>query len=893
MAQNRVYTESVVTLNNAEANARLEETRAKAAQVRQEMARLAQEKGINSKEFKTAQKELIALEKSQKDLNEQTKRYQKIINDISGSSLNELQAAYRKTYQQMRKARPDSKEYEAAAKTVKQLRTRMKELEDQGRQSQKIFGGFFSKIGWAGIITGALALFRRFAKDMISQTQLIGDKWKFETAGWKDAYGAFIADISSGKGWNEMIQHMKDAYKNGKEVARMLDEIFERNNSLTLSEGQLSLAAEQQRKIMMDSTRSNEERLKAAQKYDEIQEEMALQRKDVARQEMEAYREQFATRTGMTNQEIDLFVREYNQHRTTIEQAREYQQEYSAMQAEVNRLQDKMLTSSGKTSKAYAEQYNAAQAALDEFSQNADRNVKKWADLLQKYNLGNDEMVQNYVTAYRKMQDADTGYERATQRSNRQAATLRKQMASEAASAANQAYQDEIKRSEERYKELQNAAKAAYATGEISEAEYQQRLTNLQEAGLKDRIAIGERHKQSVVDLTGQLLDLNIAEMEKVRKVLATDEAELAKLLQEEIDETIAAIDDALDEGLEDWIDDFNKLRDRAEQIREGLDPVGTLQKQMAAELQTLDEAHEANLLSEEEYQKARAEIIKRYAKETREIQAESIAAGIQSAQKYIGELDAFFSALQSAAEAQLEARMQAELTAAGENAEQREAIEEKYEQEKLELQKRYATVNMTIEIAKAVAAGALAIMQAWAELGPIGAPVMTALISATTAAQVAAIIAQRNAVLATTVSSSGSGSSEVGERTVAGFHDGGYTKRRSNDYDAVGVVHANEWVAPAAMVRANPITFATLESMRRSGRYRSGATGFADGGIVGGGAAAAPATVGDGNLALLQETHDLMQKILEALPFPTYVVLSEINAKQELQQTIKKIAGK
>ena len=111
---------------------------------------------------------------------------------------------------------------------------------------------------------------------MISQTQLIGDKWKFETAGWKDAYGAFIADISSGKGWNEMIQHMKDAYKNGKEVARMLDEIFERNNSLTLSEGQLSLAAEQQRKIMMDSTRSNEERLKAAQKYDEIQEEMAL-----------------------------------------------------------------------------------------------------------------------------------------------------------------------------------------------------------------------------------------------------------------------------------------------------------------------------------------------------------------------------------------------------------------------------------------------------------------------------------------------------------------------------------------------------------------------------------------------------------------------------------------
>ena len=893
MATNRVYTESVVTLNSAEATARIDELKQKATDLRQEMARLAQVKGIDSKEFKAAQKQLIANTKAQNDLNESAKRYEKIINDISGSSLNELQAAYRKTYQQMRKARPDSKEYEAAAKTVKQLRTRMKELEDQGRQSQKIFGGFFSKIGWAGIVTGALALFRRFAKDMISQTQLVGDKWKFETAGWKNAYGSFIADLSSGKGWNEMIERMRTAYKVGKQVAAMLDEMFERNNSLSLQESEMNLEAERQRKIMMDATVAARDRLAAAEDYDRIQQQIAANRKAVAQEELDTYKMQLQQRTSLSDAELDAFVRDYNANKDLIDQAKDYQNQYKAMEQQVNSLYSTMISGNGSAYNAYKKRYDQAVADFNTFKESADQTVVYWSEIVDKYNLGNDEMVKNYVDARKKMTDADVNYERATQRSNRQAANLRNQMASEAASAANQAYQDEIKRSEDRFKELQNAAKAAYAAGEISEAEYQQRLTNLQEAGLKDRIAIGERHKQSVVELTGQLLDLNIAEMEKVRKVLTTDEAELAKLLQEEIDEAIAAIDDVLDEGLEDWIEDFNKLRDRAEQIREGLDPVGTLQKQMAAELQTLDEAHEANLLSEEEYQKARAEIIKRYAKETREIQAESIAAGIQSAQKYIGELDAFFSALQSTAQAQLEARMQAELTAAGENAEQREAIEEKYEREKLELQKRYATVNMTIEIAKAVAAGALAIMQAWAELGPIGASVMTALISATTAAQVANIIAQRNAILATTVSSAGSSTSEVGERTVAGFHDGGYTKRRSNDYDAVGVVHANEWVAPAAMVRANPITFATLESMRRSGRYRSGATGFADGGIVGGGAAAAPATVGEGNLALLQETHDLMQKILDALPFPTYVVLSEINAKQELQQTIKKIAGK
>ena len=251
-------------------------------------------------------------------------------------------------------------------------------------------------------------------------------------------------------------------------------------------------------------------------------------------------------------------------------------------------------------------------------------------------------------------------------------------------------------------------------------------------------------------------------------------------------------------------------------------------------------------------------------------------------------------TALQDAATARLDAQMQAELTAAGDNAEKREEIEANYEQKKLDLQKRYATINMGIEIAKTIAAGALSVMQGFAELGPIGGAVFAALIAATTIAQVATIIAQRNAIMNTTANSTGSTAASPGNRVATGskgFSGGGFTDKDPSDTKAVGIVHANEWVAPAAMVRANPITFARLEAARINGNYTSGIDGFADGGETTPGTVQVPEYGVDPEL--LKTANKLMQQILDALPFPCYMVLSSLNAKQELDADITKIVGK
>ena len=883
MANNRVYTESVVTLNNQEATARLDELKKKALELRDAMAKIAQEKGINSKEFKAAQKELMATEKSINAVNADMQRFEKTLNNLNGSNLNELQAAARKLYNQMRKLKPGTDEFVAASKKLKEVRTRMKEIEGAAGQTQKMFGGFFKKIGWAGLLTGALAAFKKFASDMIAETQLIGDKWKKEVAGWKSAYGTFIADLSSGKGWNEMVQRMKDAYANGKKVAAMLDEIFERNNSAILQESELNLEAEKQKKIYMDATKSAKERIAAAEEYDRIQKQIAENRKVVAQEEMEAYKLQLQTRTELSDQELDLFIRDYNNNKDLIDQAKEYAekvQEYETKIANTRKAQ--MYDRDSYSLQTHANIIQSYQDELDEFKRTADESVVYWSEIVAKYNLGNDEMVKNYVQARQKVVDADTNYERATQRSNRQAANIRKQLSQDTQKAVNDAYKKDIDASNARYQELQNQAKQAYLDGEISYEKYQQRLEELNRKSLEERMAIAEKHKQSTLEFQTQIMDLAVKDKQKLEKLMDDLQKDAQKAMEDamaDLDKQLEEILAEMDKELEDELQQWQEMCEAAEEIRRENSPIYAIKEEMAEELAALEELHKNQLLSEKDYQNARIKIIAKYAAKAGDIYGE-----------YLDKVSDLANALQEADSARLDAQMQAELTAAGDNAEKRQQIEEEYEQKQLDLKKKYADVDMAINIAKTVANGAVAAVKAVADLGPIAGGIMAAIIAATTVAEVAAIVAQRNAIKNASVASSGSSTTKVGQRTVAEFSEGGYTERSANDYQEVGVVHANEWVAPAAMVRANPVMFASLEQMRQSGQYRSGVAGFADGGQAG---SDTPASVGTVDNELLQRVYDIMAKLEASLPLKAYTVLSDLNAKQELDDTIKSVVGK
>lgn len=251
-----------------------------------------------------------------------------------------------------------------------------------------------------------------------------------------------------------------------------------------------------------------------------------------------------------------------------------------------------------------------------------------------------------------------------------------------------------------------------------------------------------------------------------------------------------------------------------------------SLSKEYETEMMWLEKLHQNKLLSEETYEKlvfkTKVKYLEKYTEQTSQIanQASNLVAAIREAET-----------------AQLEAQYQAQLTAAGDNAEEREKIEAEYEQKKLDMQKKYADVDMVIQIAQAVSAGALGAIQAYtaAKGNPVLGSIYAAIIAATTAAQVATIIAQRDAIKNASVNSSGSSAStNTGKRTLTGYAEGGYTE----DHTTLTTVgeKGTEYVIPHWMVRKNPVMVANLERYRRSGSHgRSGSVsrGFADGGFT------------------------------------------------------------
>lgn len=892
-----IYTESIVTLNATQAEATMNALKSSADDLRKKMIEAT--KLGNTEDAAKYQKQLDQVNKSMQSIRKETKDYADIMKKLNGSSLNELAKAYSGLNRQIKNLVPGTQEFIEKSKQLRQVKARMDEINSGIKGTNKTLDslkGLLPKIGLATFFVAAGKALMKFAKDAVAQTQLIGDRWGQFTSGMSHAYNTFVADLTSGKGWRELIENMRESYKVGKEVAAMLDEIFERQNSLSLQEAEYNVEIEKNKQIMKDTSKSEEERLAAAEEAMRLEKELAEQKKEIAAQEAEARKMELQDRTKLSDAELEFYVRQYNQNRDILLQAQEYNAHVKELEAAVKASKFSAMWADNAVAVAAAsQQMQQAQQALQDYINTADEGLKKVAEMDAKYQLSNDELVDNYVKARVKMTNADAEYYRSTTKTVTTINSLRKEMSSGHQKAADDAYKKEISEVEKHQKEMEVKAKEAYAKGEISEQQYQDRLISIQEQALRSKMAISERYKKETLEYQSQLLDLTIKQQQEFKKLLEEAEKDAEKVFQELAEQSeadIKEIMDDLDAEFQAEIDHLLELCDQAKKVRDALDPKTALGEQMQTELASLQEMYDNRLLTEEEFQRAKHDLVKRYMQENLNLELEGWEKGMQKAQSIIEGASNMVTALQDAEQARLEARMQAELSAVGDNAEAREEIENKYEQKKLETQKKYAVADMVINIAKTLAAGALAVMQAFAQLGPIAGAVMAGVIGVTTAAEIATIVAQKNAIMATTAGSTGSSSPQIGARVATGYSGGGYTTEAGNDYQEVGVVHANEWVAPASMVRANPIVFRRLEQARKRGTSVSGVSGFADGGMTTPSSNMVAPGLSSMDPALVAQLVAVLQYIIDN-GIPAYVLLSEINSQQELQSTMKKITGK
>ena len=245
---------------------------------------------------------------------------------------------------------------------------------------------------------------------------------------------------------------------------------------------------------------------------------------------------------------------------------------------------------------------------------------------------------------------------------------------------------------------------------------------------------------------------------------------------------------------------------------------------EMNSQMDALEANYAAGLMSEEEYQSRRWQIIKNYHDKvaglidgegsewasmvvnfqqaltsaledlgsTWEEKLKSITDVTQAAFAIMGaglqQYSAYAAAERDLEVAKVTASYDKQIEAAGKNSKRAQKLEKKKQKDIAKIKSDYNKKAQTIEIAQAIASTAMAAINAYASASKVSfilGPIAAAMATAAGMLQIATIKKQHQA-------------------EAAGYYEGGFTPRDRNHRREVGVVHANEFVANHEAV-ANP----------------------------------------------------------------------------------------
>lgn len=233
-------------------------------------------------------------------------------------------------------------------------------------------------------------------------------------------------------------------------------------------------------------------------------------------------------------------------------------------------------------------------------------------------------------------------------------------------------------------------------------------MTGHKPIGIAER---GQQHEQQM-NLTSQLFD------EKINEAKAKGNMDAAVALEEQKNQEL--------------IDLEYKYQQELWSIREKLN--ATVFDQYRNEVAGYKNMLDQKLITEKQFQQKKGQL--------------QMKLGLDVAKQYNEMMSDMVNALQEAEIASVEAKYDAEINAAKANGQDTAAIEEKKEAEIMEIRKKYAGLQFAVKISEIIANTAVAIMQAYAQLGPVGGSIAAAMLGVTGAAQLALAKAEYDKVM-------------------------------------------------------------------------------------------------------------------------------------------------
>lgn len=625
-------------------------------------------------------------------------------------------------------------------KVVADLNAEVTALEREYGDHQRNVGNYESalnglfgrlRLGWVAFVALIGKGIKTIAEDFVNGTQVISDRWNFEVEGWKNAYQQFIISMTRGDGWRELIANMRTAYTEGKRLAAMMDELFERENSLKIEAADIAAEIEREKIATRDVTRTNEDRIKSAERVIELEEQLAARRKDIAQQELDIRRQQITTLTGMNQQELELFVNRYNQNREAIKQAQDYVTSYNDLQGRI---------ASETQVRNYARRAEL-ETELEALNASLSEEARGFLDIVRKYNLTNDEMIGQYVDAYTKYQQVDADLFRLTSRSAVQRSALIKQMMSEGQTAtqvarteskeltdtlqvqdqALQSYVETVRTLLGKLVETDtvtasiNQVKSEYADLVDSIRMQVQAGTMSFEEALYYRVLLSQREGEEIKAIEKAAQDDVLRQRREAEQKAAQERARMM-----ETDLKIA------------WDDAEERFRIRRDYLQRELALEGLAADRRAELEQQLTELMRRHVEDRMDMFMSYADKVQEFTSSWNQIQANIDAQRMQE-----------WEETQEAQKATLDRRLAAGVISQKQYDRKVEELDRDLDKKKAVIARQQAIRERTSSLFSVALNTAQAIMKVWSEVPVYAAPAMTAVVAGVGAAQTAAILSQ------------------------------------------------------------------------------------------------------------------------------------------------------
>lgn len=478
--------------------------------------------------------------------------------------------------------------------------------------------------------------------------------------------------------------------------------------------------------------------------------------------------------------------------------------------------------------------------------------------------------------------------------------------ASDARLKINQDYQSEVASLE-----LSSGAAKAQAVLDANDA-----VMNADLAAAKSRAAQQKMLQNLVKDFKSEFKLTTVDEDTEAQMAVLEASYQARKELAEKENMDTAELDAAYERAktqlLQQEEDKRNRIRSQYGLL--------SMQEQYEIEQEQLKMQYEQGLIDEEEYQKAKEQIKVNYLKKSYDYYSNMFSGAI--------------TALQDAELANIDAKYNAEIQRAGDNSEEVARLEQEKENKKLAVQKKYAGVQFAIKVSEIIANTAVSIMQAFAQLGPIGGAIAAAMLTATGAAQIAIANAERKKVMSMSVDgTSGSSNSNTGSRVITGRQSGGYLdvvrEQDGKEFNAIidpdkrGYIdkptvivgdgpagNSREWVASNDALQ-NPTVAPIIQLLNETQEkgeirtvdmnqlMRKRLAGFESGGSISSNTERTtdvtnPSSPADSIVGMdtINKLYDLLQK-LDREGLKAYVVYSDLERKKQTLEKTRKLGGK